>query len=280
VLRIRGLVGGVLGVVLFVAAPAASASAIAPQLDPCHTATLRCVNRTISQMQRRQDALASACSHDAPFSLLYLRVTDDYAAKVAGDPAFFSDTAWVNQLDTRFGDYYFKAARDWRAGNHAAVPPAWQIAFDAADNEKVHGLGDVLLGLNAHISNDLPFALEKIGLGPGDHRPDYNKVNDILGEAYSPALAEAAAKFDPTIDDVDTPQLHDFFFGIVELMRANAWWHAQQLLDAPTPAAHAAVVAQIQQSAVDLANAIVFVTRVVNPSERTTRDAYCEAQQH
>ena len=55
-------------------------------------------------------------------------------------------------------------------GGRALVPEAWRIAFDAADHETVATLGDILLGMNAHISRDLPFALARTGLVEPDGR--------------------------------------------------------------------------------------------------------------
>ena len=63
-----------------------------------------------------------------------------------------------------FADYYFEQFDDWHAGRIDQVSPAWRIAFHAADAQQVTGMGNVFLGMNAHVNRDLPFVLAEIGL--------------------------------------------------------------------------------------------------------------------
>src|SRR3546814_13499817 len=85
----------------------------------------------------------------------------------------------------------------------AATPRAWQIAFSAADNRRVSGLGNMLLGMSAHVNRDLPMVLAEIGLVKPDgtsRKPDHDKVHAILNLVIEPLLAAAGARFDPSID--------------------------------------------------------------------------------
>ena len=98
----------------------------------CSQGLSACVTATIATMQHQFNAFDATCDHKAVFSLAYLRTTEEYQY-VAGIPGFFQDVTWVNREDAIFAGYYFTALADWTAGNSAAVPPAWRIAFDAAD---------------------------------------------------------------------------------------------------------------------------------------------------
>src|SRR5829696_7167335 len=98
--------------------------------DDCIAGRVQCVDRTIREMTRRFDDLATSCDHAAIFSLTYLRVTEEYRRTV--DEPFFDDTPFVNHEDTVFAHYYFAAFDAWNDGRIAEVPPAWRIAFEAA----------------------------------------------------------------------------------------------------------------------------------------------------
>jgi hypothetical protein len=63
-----------------------------------------------------------------------------------------------------FAKYYTDAYYANRDGNRSAVPRSWLTAFDAARDKKATGVGDLLLGMNAHINRDLPFVLAATGL--------------------------------------------------------------------------------------------------------------------
>jgi hypothetical protein len=154
-----------------------------------------------------------------------------------------------------FAKDYFDAWDSYHAGNPSLVPPAWRLAFDAADHERVMGMGNLLLGMSAHVNRDLPFVLADIGLVKPDgtsRKPDHDKVNVFLNQVIDPLLSEAAQRFDPTIlvthfngqtlDYTATMQL-------LVAWREGAWRNAEALVNAPTPAARALVAQQIETSA-------------------------------
>src|SRR3546814_11249277 len=93
-------------------------------------------------MARRVQPLNDACDHNVLFGLMYLRTTEQYRVS-ATQPGFFSDPAFINHQDAVFARYYFEAWDAYRAGDMAATPRAWQIAFSAADNRRVSGLGKI-----------------------------------------------------------------------------------------------------------------------------------------
>jgi hypothetical protein len=248
-------------------------------VDDCIAGRSQCVDKTIREMTRRLDALASTCDHNAIFSLTYLRVTQEYRRTI--DTPFFDDTPFVNHEDTIFAHYYFSAFDAWSAGEVADVPPAWRIAFDAARDHEVTATGDLLLGINAHVQRDLPLVLASIGLVRPDgtsRKPDHDRVDIILNRVQDDIIAEIARRFDPTVDDTNLPTGIDdaALFQTLAGWREQAWRNAEALAAAPTPAARDLVVQQIESYAANQAQAIVASTRyppILGGS--AARDAYC-----
>jgi hypothetical protein len=247
--------------------------------DDCIAGRVQCVDRTIREMTRRFDALASSCDHNAIFSLTYLRVTEEYRRTV--DQPFFDDTQFVNHEDTVFARYYFAAFDAWAAGRIEEVPPAWRIAFDAAHMRAVSASGDLLLGINAHVQRDLPLVLYAIGLVRPDgtsRKPDHDRVNIILNRVSDDIIAEIARRFDPTVDDTDLPTSLDgaALFQTLAAWREKAWRNAEQLAAAPTPEARELVVEAIENDAATEARAIAASTSYLPLSQGSgPRDAFC-----
>jgi Family of unknown function (DUF5995) len=247
--------------------------------DDCIAGRVQCVDKTIREMTRRFDALASACDHNAIFSLTYLRVTEEYRRTVEGP--FFDDTQFVNYEDGLFARYYFAAFDAWSAGRREHVPPAWRVAFDAAKARSVSTSGDLLLGINAHVQRDLPLVLYSIGLVRPDgtsRKSDHDRVNIILNRVVDDVIAEIARRFDPSVDDTNLPTSLDeaTLFQILAAWREKAWRNAELLAAAPTPGARELVVAAIEQDAALEAQLIAASTRyppLIGGS--AARDAFC-----
>lgn len=222
--------------------------------DDCLAGRIQCVDKVIRTMTRRYQRLASVCDHDAVFALTYLRTTEEYRRTVE-DPTFFTDTPFVNHQDVVFARYYFEPYDRWHSGDTGAVPPAWRVAFDAADRRAVSGSGNLLLGMSAHVNRDLPFVLAGIGLVAPDgssRKADHDKVNQFLNRVMEPLLAEAAARFDPTIDDamVDGTTLDaTVLLQMLVAWRERAWRNAESLAAAATPAEREAVARRIEDQA-------------------------------
>ncbi len=231
----------------------------------CTSGQLRCVDSVIKEMSRRERPLDAACDHNEIFALTYLRTTEHYRA-AATTPGFFSDPPFINHQDAVFARYYFDAWDGYRAGNVAATPRAWQIAFAAADQKKVGGMGNLLLGMSAHVNRDLPYVLAAIGLVKPDgtsRKPDHDEVNAFLNGVTGPLLAEVAARFDPSVDDMQvggTTLDEAALFQILAGWREQAWRNAELLVNAPSPAARALVEAEIERVAAVEANLIVLAT--------------------
>ena len=247
--------------------------------DDCIAGRSQCVDKTIRQMTSRFNSLASSCDHNAIFSLVYLRVTQEYRQTIDGP--FFDDTQFVNYEDTVFAHYYFSAFDAWSAGRVQQVPTAWRITFDAAAKHAVSAMGDLLLGVNAHVQRDLPFVLYSIGLVAPDgtsRKPDHDRVDIILNRVMDPVLAEIARRFDPTIDDTNLPTTLDdaALFQLLAGWREDAWRNAEALAAAPTSQARNIVAAQIESNAANEAR-VIEASTAYPPllGGDSSRDAYC-----
>ncbi len=168
--------------------------------NPCNAGEPRCLEAVVAEMQARTDALG--CDHAAPFAFTYLRTTRGVEEHVSRE-GFFDDPAEIAHLDALFAVLYFHAIDNWRAGRHDEVPPAWRIAFDAADEERVTAAVDVLLGMNAHIGCDLTYAVaQQLSAGPAliaDDPSDFFRVDDVIDVVREPMLARAATRYDPEL---------------------------------------------------------------------------------
>jgi hypothetical protein len=248
--------------------------------DDCIAGRTQCVDKTVREMTKRFNPLASSCDHNAIFALTYLRVTEEYRRTIES-PTFFDDTPFVNHEDVVFAGYYFAAYDDWKAGRRAEVPPAWRIAFDAARDRAVSANGNLLLGINAHVMRDLPFVVYSLGMLRPDgtsRKPDHDRVNQILNRVTDDLIAEIARRFDPTIDDSNLPTTLDEFtlFQLLVSWREAAWRNAELLAAAPTPEARELVARQIESNAAGQANAIRAATQYLPlVGGRAARDAYC-----
>jgi Family of unknown function (DUF5995) len=247
--------------------------------DDCIAGRSQCVDKTIREMTRRLYPLASSCDHNAIFSLTYLRVTEEYRRTI--DEPFFDDTSFVNYEDTLFAHYYFAAYDSWAAGRTEDVPPAWRIAFNTAAQHTDSAVGDLFLGINAHVQRDLPLVLYSIGLVAPDgtsRKPDHDRVDQILNRVTDDVIAEIARRFDPTIDDTNLPTSLDdaTLFQTIVAWREKAWRNAEALAAAPTPGARDLVVAQIENDAASEARTIA-AGAAYPPllGGSASRDAYC-----
>jgi hypothetical protein len=248
----------------------------------CGNGSQACIDAVVAEMNRRFDTLDARCSHEAPFALIYLEVTRGVGAQGAQR---FRNQAYLNHLDAVFANLYFTAYDNWQSGHGERVPEAWRIAFGAADRGTVSVLGDILLGMNAHISRDLPFALARTGLrGPDGQSAegDFNRVNGLLGSVTPATLEEEAKRYDPTLTASALAPARQYPMNLEQLLatwRSDSWRDAQRLLAARTPAQRAAVAQSIERGAAGRARLIAALTsNLVTGPSTAVRDAYCDGR--
>lgn len=261
--------------------PAVPGDFVASTERDCPTGSNRCVDQVIREMERRWSGLD--CHHDAVFALTYLLTTREYRRAVE-DPQFFGDNAFVNHQDAIFADLYFQPHDAWRHGRLEEVPPAWRIAFRAAEQREVSGTGDILLGMNAHIRRDLPFVLHAIGLVKPDgtsRKADHDRVNLILNRVAPAIFEETAARYDPTIDDGDVPGTsidQSTMLQTVVEWREEAWRKAELLANARSDSELLEIARWIERDAAASALALRELYRYDGLlSDTAARDAHCEA---
>ena len=245
----------------------------------CASGDPQCIVDVIAEMEHRLQPLAATCSHDAIFSLAYLRVTQN--VKAAADNGYFADRSWLTQVDAVFAQMYFDTMDTWRSGNSAAVPHAWRIALAASRDRTMSGLGDFMLNMNAHINNDFPYVLEKVGLTAADgssHKPDHNAYNQRLDSLYHPVFDEEAARFDPMFNKFDLGPLDELVVStIMRGWREMVWRHAEALAATRgLPLLRTVVQKEIEEYAATQAQLIKLVPIFLAASS-PTRDAWCAA---
>jgi len=260
--------------------PSTSTNFTATTENDCPKGSVKCVDNVIREMTRRYNKLG--CDHNSMFAFTYLVTTEEYR-KAVSDPNFFEDNAFVNHQDAVFGDFYFKAHDAWKQGNVGAVSPAWRIAFRAADLQEVGGMGNVLLGMNAHVNRDLPFVLDAIGLVKPDgttRKIDHDRVNLFLNGVNKYLLTEAAKYLDPSVDDGDMPGTSIDNSAMVQLLvswREAAWRNAERLAQAPSPEARAQVAQEIEDGAAYTAMSLrsSYLYNGVTNGTAAARNAFC-----
>ena len=178
--------------------------------------------------------------------------------------------------DALFANVYFNAIRDARRGK--PVPEAWQIAFEAAKSKDLNAAQDMLLGINAHVQNDMPFVLAALGLRTrkGESRkPDHDAINAVLDRSYENVVHAVRDRFDPQVGltNSDLTPLDDVAgLELVKGWRELVWRNAERLLNAEDDAERRQVAEQIQANAANWARGIAAVEQ---NGYRATRDAYC-----
>jgi hypothetical protein len=250
----------------------AASADIAASAD-CTTGNQACIEAVVGEMERRYERLASACDHRAAFALMYLRVTDGVKQP---DTGRFDDERYLHRLDALFARLYFKAFDSHQAGK--PTDPAWRIAFESAQRGLTTGIGDMLLGMNAHISNDLPFAVVAAGFSKRS-QADFNAVNNLLGHVQDPMIREEARMLDPEVATASLPYLGVHGGEVANVIagwRTEAWQNARKLADAPTAAARAQVGARIRAAAAERATVIQALgsNRLLG-GDPATRDSFC-----
>jgi Family of unknown function (DUF5995) len=245
----------------------------------CNAGQPQCVDIVAREMEKRLKPLSDSCSHNALFALLYLDVTYNIADAVRTD-GYFQVPGVISHEDALFASYYFNAFDAYSKGDLAHTPGAWQVALDAAKDKSVQGLGDVLLGMNAHINNDLPFVLYRMGLFNSDgtsRKIDHDKVNNVLFNAYDDAAVDSARRFDPSMAPSSAPASGEASIQSVVLWREEAWRNAERLASATTDVERALVATQIQQAATLEAQAIKAAYSYGPGQSSADRDAFCAA---
>jgi hypothetical protein len=253
-----------------------------PQAEPnrvahCREARLRCVRFQIRRMRELQRRLE--CDHRAVFATTYLELTKGLRDALLADPEMFAWPRFFFREDALFANVYFRSIRHWEQGRE--VPEAWRVAFETARSGEVTGAQDMLLGINAHVQNDMPFVLARLGLRDrrGESRkPDHDLTNEVLASSYEAVVSAVRDRYDASMALTNPPGVPvDDVAGleIVREWRERVWRNAERLVRAESDEERARVAAEIEAYAADWARGIAAVPA---PGYRAERDAYCAQQ--
>jgi hypothetical protein len=169
------------------------------------------------------------------FLTLYGIVSQEMRTRV-GQRAF-ADSEWVHRYAVAFANYYRQALEDYDAGRLAAVPKAWRLSFDTARGGTGLVLQDLFLGVNAHVNNDLPYALLAVSIDPdrAARYQDHAAVNAVLGAVTESATLRLAALYAPGLTGMDdcAGQLDEMASRFsLQVARDSAWESALSLANA------------------------------------------------
>ncbi len=171
----------------------------------------------------------------AVFLTLYGVVSAEMRARVA--ERAFEDPPWVQRYAVAFANLYREALEHYEAGRTAAVPRAWRLCFEAARAGTGLVLQDMLLGVNAHVNNDLPAALSSVSIDPdrAARYRDHTAVNAVLGSVTERATRRIAALYAPGVAMLDecageVDELLSLFS--LQIARESAWEGAISLANA------------------------------------------------
>jgi Family of unknown function (DUF5995) len=149
----------------------------------------------------------------------------------------FDDPSWVQRYAVGFANLYREAFERYEAGDRANLAKAWRLAFDAAGGGRTLVLQDLLLGVNAHVNHDLPYALTGVSIDPdrASRYRDHTAVNRILASVTDRATARIAALYAPGLSGLDdcAGEIDELLSRFsLEVARESAWESALGLANA------------------------------------------------
>lgn len=256
-------------------------------VDPfavCPDAAPACLDVTLAEMRERLAERDANCNHNALFLRNYINVTTAFDDVVRTEPDLFDDPAWLAREDAIFAAQYFQAEDRWRAGRTAQVPKAWRIAFGAADRGEVQGIGNLLLGINAHIQQDMAYMVEAAGVTAPDgssRRADHDIFMDVLARQYDDILDDAIVYDDPDMAFFQFPANFDKYVAVtlIDSWRDVVWNNAVALTRARTRFQRQLIAQRIEFNAVAWANLFHEVFRYrPGLSSPKARNAACAAR--
>ncbi len=233
----------------------------------CRPGHVVCLDNLIREMERHYADVG--CSHNAVFALLYLRTTEGIRDAVVD--GHFDDPHLLAHQGYVFGRYYLDPFRAWTQGRDERVPEAWRIAFEAGEAGQVSVVGNMMLGINAHVNRDLAFVLAALGDTSSDgtsRKDDHDRVNDVLVDTRPVAVPEIGLDLDPSIFTVAPGP------DVVPAWRQTAWDNAQRLLEAETDEARAEIARDIEDTAASIAEGLVAAFPLADDA-RAARDTHC-----
>jgi hypothetical protein len=185
---------------------------------------------------------ASADDASGYFPALYARVTDRIASSM--DAGHFADGHRMDVFASTFAGY---CTRAWHA--ERGRPRCWQACRNVAADPDLLIAQHLFLGINAHVNHDLALAVVDVAGPSGDLaliKPDFDAVNDVLGETSSDVLRSlgGVSRWTNRVAAVGGGKLFNFSLRVA---RAQAWGAAVRINALTTPDERAAYVAELDR---------------------------------
>ena len=255
--------------------PVASPGTPPPATVPhCRNPGMRCVHAEVRRLRALRNRLG--CDHRAVFATTYMTLTQEIGKLLRDKPNIVRWRRYLFIEDALFANFYFRVLRAWEAGE--PVPEAWRIAFETAGAGDRFGAQDMLLGINAHVQNDMPFVIAALGVrtANGDSRkPDHDAMNEALRRGYQPVIDAVRKRYDPSLDLTNPEQAPIDDAAGLEMVRGwreLVWRNAERLVNAKSDAERAQIAQQIEANA---AADATLIAAPPAPGYGATRDAYC-----
>ena len=219
------------------------------------------------RLARTESYLRERGDRRAVFLTVYSRMTA--TVRDAIDDGAFIDSEWAASYLVAFAERYRRALAAFERRAFASLPRPWLIAFVAAARGETLVAQDALLGINAHITYDLTYALGDVGIDPDRDakRADHDLINAVLArlvQTAQDALVEAYAAvgiagIDRLLDPLDDRLALLGLKGVREFAWRNAVlradlpaWAGEPYVDWRTETVAAGAAAVVLASDVDI----------------------------
>jgi hypothetical protein len=194
------------------------------------------------------------------FVMAYIATTGTIKAWI--ERGLFRDNAAMSRYVVAFANEYRNALVLDLAGERERIPRAWRQSFEACSERRASIFQCLMLGINAHINRDLPYAVVAscADLSCDSAYDDYRRINQVL-RLNMPIVRERIAETygDPLPGScrwarglVEVTLFHKF-----RLDRRQVWRHARLLASADGAVARTRVDEIIERHA-ELAGAAIM----------------------
>ena len=194
----------------------------------------------------------------AAFPDIYGIITRRVAESVSlGAGVFFVEPRWISRLAGRFCERYVETLR-WSLAGAAQDTSAWSIAYACCDLGDMLPLHHVMLGLSAHINDDLALGIAATiaDFGGADdpervarYKHDHDAVNHLLRASVPEAFDYLIERHDCAASRLLYRHAYAMAeWGVMQLLttwREHVWTDALDLLHARAPAERAIVVRRL-----------------------------------
>lgn len=189
----------------------------------------------------------------AVFAYTYFRLTSDLAASLRTNTLAFRTPEWVADLSVTLATAYFRAmdALDTWLGPGPrprgevlatdmpeTIPKPWRDVYAASTARHSYVLEEVLFSMMAHMSYDLPLALQALARADrGElrhHIADFHRMNDLLASSVDVVQDEISARYCRRLHSLDRLFTRDdelFTSYGIRVARGMAWFNCDRLLD-------------------------------------------------